>query len=203
MAYVEEGVNSKTQSTRDTVYLIGDSIKGCYAATVREELKDIADVVYPSDNCRNTQYVLTSLHNWLDICNPESVKVVQFNCGHWDIAHWRGEDRNLNTIEIYCDNIKRIIKRLKATFPNAKIIFATTTAMSPAYTTTGNPRSNTEIEAYNNAAVNVCDKDVYINDLFAITENYGVDAYHDYCHFNEQGSKKLGKSIAEFIREVL
>lgn len=203
MAFIEDGVKPKCAKTRDTVYLIGDSIKGCYAAAVREELNDIADVVFPEDNCRNTQYVLTSLNNWLNICNPESVKVVHFNCGHWDIAHWNGEDRSLNTIEVYADNIKRIIKRLKTTFPNAKIAFATTTAMSPTYTTCTNPRSNGEIAAYNAAAITACDEDVYIDDLFEITKNYDADKYADYCHLSQSGSKALGKEIASFLRELI
>jgi hypothetical protein len=203
MAFIEDGATTKTEATRDTVFLIGDSIKGCYAPFVKEELADIAEVVYPTDNCRNTQYVLVSLNNWLNICNPECVKVVQFNCGHWDVAHWSGEERSLNTVEVYADNIKRIIKRLKTVFPNAKIVFATTTAMNPTYTTCTNPRSNEEIAVFNKAAVAACGDDAYINDLFTLSVKYGPEFYQDYCHFNEKGSRDLAQHIALFLRELV
>ena len=91
-------------SEQNTVFLIGDSIRIRYCEYVKKELEDTAQVVYPVENCRFTQYVITNIYDWAASCNPDSVAVVHFNCGHWDIAHWRGEAESLNDIPTYKKN---------------------------------------------------------------------------------------------------
>ena len=206
MSFIEDGIvleKVETQEDKKTVFLIGDSIRMRYCGIVKEELGDIANVIYPAENCRFTQNVITNIYNWATLCDPTKVAVVQFNCGHWDIAHWRGDAESLNTIDTYCHNIVRIINMIKKIFPNAKIVFATTTTMNPSGKQGVNPRTNEEIRAYNQAAVAVCGEDILINDLYAVAETFGEEMYDDYCHPGKEGAMVLGKAVAEYIRKLL
>ena len=135
MNYVENG-NASWQFMCDdkkpNIFLIGDSIRRGYCETVKAELRDIASVFYCDDNCRSTQYIIFSLRQWANsFSDREKVDIVQFNCGHWDVAHWNGYEHPLTSENEYAKNIKMIIVTLKEFFPNAKIVFATTTSMNP------------------------------------------------------------------------
>ncbi len=205
--YLEDGgllEKLATEEGKKNVFLIGDSIRMGYCGTVKAELADVANVFYPEENCRCTQYVMISLLNWSGLCDPEKVDLVLFNCGHWDVAHWNGEDVSLTSKEVYADNIRRIVWQIQKLFPKAHIIFATTTPMNPNGQIGVNPRTTAEIQAYNKAAIETLEgTDTEIADLFAITENWDESQYADYCHFTEAGFQNLGKIVAGFIRERL
>ncbi len=206
MGYIEDGITHEKENVSDllpTVFLIGDSIRLGYCETVKSELCDIANVVFPKENCQFTQHVLVCLEDWAAICDTDKVALVQFNCGHWDVAHWFGEEESLNSVEVYVANLKRIIKKIKRTFPNAKIVFATTSTMNPNGSIGRNPRTNEEICRYNEAAVAACKDEAYINDIYAITKEYGSEMYADYCHLTTEGFKLLGKEVAKFIRNLI
>ena len=116
MAYIEDG-NAKTQflcsDTKKNVFLIGDSIRKGYCATAREALSDVAEVFYVDDNCRNTQYVITNLSGWAKaFSDPTRVDLVQLNCGHWDIAHWRGGAFSLTSEGEYARNLQIIMEMI-------------------------------------------------------------------------------------------
>lgn len=204
--YLEDSVNARQteQTEKPVVFLIGDSIRMGYCETVKQELADAAEVVYPEENCRYSQYIITSLRTWSGLCDPDRVKVVQFNCGHWDAAHWDGEEIALNTPEMYQQNIRRIIARLRSMYPNAKIVFATTTPMNPNGENSVNSRTTEEIIRYNEVAVKaVGDCGVKVNDLFAITEDWEASCYEDYCHYTPEFSAVLGRHVAAFLRNEL
>ena len=59
MGYLEDGnVAAATvdyDPQKSSILLIGDSIRLGYCKTVREQLADVANVFYPTENCRNTQ----------------------------------------------------------------------------------------------------------------------------------------------------
>ena len=183
-----------------TVLLIGDSIRMGYCNTVREELKGNAETVFPVENCRNSQYIIASLDRWKSLCEPENVAVVHFNCGHWDIAHFGKDEESLTSICEYKRNINQIIRRLKAVYKNAEIIFSTTTTVDENAPVGINHRTNNEIKAYNTAAAGVClSADVCINDLYSISKSFNSSLYVDFCHFTAEGYSILGKATAEFI----
>ena len=174
MGYVENG-NAKTafdcSAEKANVFLIGDSIRMGYCETVKKELSDVAEVFYIKDNCRSSQFIIVSLEEWKNKFDDASkVNVVQFNCGHWDIARWSGYELPLTSEEEYAKNIKMIIDLLRMKFVNAKIIFATTTPMNPCVDVPClNPRDNKTIEKYNGIAVKVAKENgVEINDLYEI-----------------------------------
>jgi lysophospholipase L1-like esterase len=207
MAYLEESVmNSSFECTKDkkNVFLIGDSIREGYCKSVKDELSNIANIFYINDNNRNTQFVITNLRAYCSKFNsPELVDIVHFNCGHWDIAHWNGAETSLTSIEEYARNLETIIELIKKLFVNAKIIFATTTSMNPCGQKGVNPRTTKEIKEYNSVAVEICLKDnVSINDLFEYVKDWDSSAYIDYCHYTDESNQKLGKIVAERLKEL-
>lgn len=205
MTYIEDGVHleiAKTDSQKKTVFLIGDSIRMGYCDTVRERLCDMANVIYPAENCRNSQFILTSLATWASMTEPESVDAVLFNCGQWDVAHFEGDDFNLTDIRTYAHNIKRIIGRLRRHFPNAKVLFANTSSMSPGGVVGRNPRTNAEIEAYNREAALVArELGVPVCDVYGFTLHFTAEQFRDYCHLTADAFAALGAFVASFIRE--
>jgi len=201
--YLEDSVNERLagESEKKVVFLIGDSIRMGYCETVKRELADTAEVVFPEENCRYSQYIITSLRAWSGLCDPERVALVQFNCGHWDVAHWNDEEVSLNSPEIYAHNIRRIIDRLRVIYPNAKIVFATTTPMNPDGSNSVNSRTTQEIMAYNAVGVHTAQAcGAEVNDLFAYTQDWPSSCYEDYCHFTPESFEKLGVHAADFLR---
>lgn len=204
--YLEDSVNTRQaeQTEKPVVFLIGDSIRRGYCETVKNELLDVAEVIYPEENCRFSQYIITSLRAWSGLCNPERVRLVQFNCGHWDVAHWDGEEISLNTVETYQENIRRIIARLRIMYPLAKIVFATTTPMNPDGSIGVNPRTTQEIIRYNKAAAETCAEcGVQVNDLFAYTEKWDSSCFRDYCHLTPEHFAVLGRHVAACLRKEM
>lgn len=204
--YLEEAVEGRSNgaSGRKTVLLIGDSIRLGYCRTVRDELSDVADVVYPEENCRFSQYILVNLPAWAGLCDPDKVALVQFNCGHWDAAHWGGEEEPLNALPVYQDNVRRIIRRLRLLFPCARVVFATTTPMNPDGSMGKNPRTTEEICRYNEAAVRAArEEGATVDDLFAFARDLAPSCYQDYCHYTPEYFALLGRQVASFLREAL
>ena len=207
IGHIEEGVSAvKHSNKRKSILMIGDSICRGYSPFVREEFEESFDVIYPADNCRNSQYIITTLLTWVnEIEDKSNVEVVSFNCGHWDIAHWNGDNESLTSIAEYEENIKKIIRQIKNFFPNAKILFFTTTPMSPDYNMDSiNPRSNDEIKRYNAVAVRAAkDSGVYIEDLFSYMEGWTAEKFMDYAHLTPDANKELGKHISDIIMKIL
>ena len=205
MAWTEEAMAEQKQvSEKNIVFLIGDSIREGYCETVRRELAEDAEVVYPDENCRFSQYILVRLRQWAGMCDPRKVVLVHFNCGHWDAAQWSGEEGPLNTPEQYQENIRRIIACLRRIFPNAKLVFATTTPMNPNGSNSANPRTTERIIAFNRAGVEAAKACcVKVNDLFSFTKEWDPSCYLDYCHYTAEHARILGEHVAEFIRAEL
>lgn len=193
------------ESSLKNVFLLGDSIRIGYCEFLKENLKGVANVIYPAENCRNTQYTYVSLSNWLGLVkDPLKIDAVYWNNGHWDISHWAHDEYSLNTDEQYCHMLERIQKRLKLVFKNAKIIFATTTPMNPNGTMGENERTTEEIARYNLAAKNILkNAGVLIDDLFEFTKKFDSRYYADYCHFTEDGFKIIAEHISDYLKEVL
>jgi len=201
--YLEDMASKSAEKTSSVpeILLIGDSIREGYCKYVAESLRGRADVKWPNDNCRNSQYILTSLATWRGLV--ASPKVVNFNCGHWDAAHWDGDDDALTSVEEYGRNIRKIIQRIRRYWPDAKIIFATTTPMSPSGKQSRNPRTTESIIRYNAEAVKVAKSmGVEVNDLFAVLEKWPTSDYKDYAHLTEPAAKRLGEIVASRLAKV-
>lgn len=195
-----------SRSAREKVFLIGDSIREGYCPYVEEFLDGTFEVAYPNENCRNTQYVLTSLRGWTTMFDDvDKVKVVCFNCGHWDIAHWNRESESLTTETDYCRNLKRIIQRLKKSFAYAEIVFFTTTPVNESLLSTmANPRTNEEIERYNQLAIKVAKEEgVCVGDMYEVVSRFGEECYKDYAHLKDEYCERLGEYVASVIKSCI
>ena len=200
---VQNAENISYDQEKKNVLLIGDSIRRGYCETVRQELADVANVFWPDENCRNSQYIVTRIRTWAANL-PADIDLVQFNCGHWDVAHWNGDEYPLTSPEEYERMNRMIIRQLKKYYPKAKIVFATTTAMNPNGVIGVNPRTNAEIVRYNEIGTAVAGElGLQINDLYGVTVQYGEDMFSDYCHLTVDGFAQLGKVVAAFIRGCL
>lgn len=187
------------------VLLLGDSIRMGYCHIVKDDLRERAEVYYPTENCRYTQHTYVELANWMDSQPADhAIDVIHWNNGHWDISHWDGSPEPLNSIPLYCEMLERIYRRLIAYCPKAKIVFALTTPMNPAGTIGKNPRSNQEIQCYNQAAAELMQRlGVPVNDLYQHMKDCSESFYIDHVHYTEDGYRRLAERVGAVIRPWL
>ena len=187
------------------ILLLGDSIRLGYCQIVKELLKDEYEVIFPETNCRCTHFTLESLEFWASLCDRDRIAAVHFNNGQWDAARFGGaEEEPLTSLPVYSHNIERIASRLKKYFPDALIAYATTTPMNPGDAPCGSPRTTDEIREYNRIGTEVMDKmGIPVDDLFAVSEPLSSEYFADCVHFNEEGYRILGETVAEFLRTHL
>lgn len=204
-ACMEEAEKVITDDSKKTVFWVGDSIRMGACNYTKEYLSDVANLVFPEENCRFTQYTFVNLAQWRNlIADPEKVDVVFWNNGHWDIAHWGDSGESLNDIETYCKMLERLYNRFREWFPNAKVVFYTTTPMNPANVPWVNWRTNDEIIKYNNAATEALkSKDILIFDAFSLLKDKPAHFYSDYCHFTDEGFQEFGRLVADYLKTLL
>lgn len=208
MKWVEDGDSAARFCCSDekpNIFLIGDSIRQGYCETVKNELSGEAEVFYFKDNCRSSQYIIFNMKKWAGLFDDRSrVDLVQFNCGHWDIAHWNGNAHSLTSESEYERNLGVIIDNLKHFFPRAKLVFATTSPMNPSGKMGVNVRTDEEIDRYNAIAVDVMQRNsIPVNDINAFVRPWGSDCFKDYCHLTEEGFATLGKYVAEQLKSYI
>ena len=189
------------------IYLIGDSIRfGAesvnspgYGVYVKEKLNGIAEVYSPDENCRFAQYTLRYLYNWTSEFDTESIDIVHWNNGLWDVLRIHG-DEPLTPIDVYVTFLERIYKKLRVLFPNAKIIFALST---PVIEELGNPdfmRYNKDIREYNVVAQKLMGKlGVQVNDLYSVAAEFGEKYHADWVHYDEEGSSLLADAVIKAL----
>ena len=198
------------------ILLIGDSIRyGAasnpeyktadspgYGVYVKEMLKGEANVFAPNDNCRFAQYTLRYLYDWSREIDPQKIDIVHWNNGLWDVVRLDGEEP-LTPIDVYELMLGRVCNMIKKLFPNAKIIFALSTAVVEEWARPDFMRYNSDIEKYNEAAKRVMkEKGVLVNDLYTISAGFDNSLHADWVHFNEEGSKILAQAVCEKIRSI-
>ena len=207
LSRTEEGFSEiKYESKGKKIFLIGDSICRGYRPFVRNNFKGTYDVLYPEENCRNSQYIITSLKGWVNAFeDTDDVELVSFNCGHWDIAHWNAEPESLTNIAEYEHNIRRIIRQLKRFFPKAMILFFTTSPINPnGKIEMQNPRNNDEIRIYNEASVKAAKSEgVFVEDLYAFMKEWDETHFTDYVHLTPEAAEQLGDHITKVILNLL
>lgn len=187
------------------ILLIGDSIRMGYDKYVKDALSGVADVYYPDENCRFSEYTLRFAHEWKDKLGcPDELDLVHWNAGLWDVIELFG-DEPLSTLEYYEYNITRIAKRLRMLFPNAKMVFATSTPVIEEKCSPSFKRHNATIEKYNEAALRALEgTDTVINDLYATMASAPLSYHSDSVHFyTPEGTELIGgKVLAVISREL-
>ena len=189
------------------IFLLGDSIRfgstdgnsPGYGVYVKEMLQGKAEVYAPNENCRFVQYTQRYLHEWAKDIDCEKIDVVHWNNGLWDLLHIQG-DEAFTELSVYLNLLRRVHKRIRDIFPNAKVIFALTTAVIESMAKPDFIRYNAEIEQYNAAAAALmAELGVEVNDLYTVTRAMGEDMHADWVHYNEEGSKILAQKVIEKI----
>lgn len=187
------------------VVLIGDSIRMGYDKYIKDALSGVAEVYYPDENCRFSQYVLRYAHNWKsEFKCGDDVDLVHWNAGLWDVLELFG-DEPLTPLDTYGENILRIYKRLKLLFPKAKFVFATSTSVNEEIAKPDFFRHNKIIEKYNKKAVDILSStDTYINDLYPLTKSFPDSYRSDFVHFyTPEGTEQIGGRVLSVISKLL
>ena len=187
------------------ILLLGDSIRMGYDKYVKEALADVAEVYYPKENCRFAVNVLRFAHDWKKNGEwPSDIDLVHWNAGLWDALELFG-DEPLTPVELYEQYIGRVYKRLKLLFPNAKMVFATSTSVLEERCGVNFRRHNATIEKYNEAAIRaLAGTDTVINDLYAISKTCPEEYHSDAVHYRTmEGTATIGgKVISVICREL-
>ncbi len=187
------------------VILIGDSIRMGYDKYVKESLRDAAEVYYPAENCRFATYIIRFVHEWKKKGEwPEDADIIHWNAGLWDLPEIM-DDGTVTPIEHYATQIARIDRRLRLLFPNAKIVFATSTAVQEEKYGKDFMRRNSVIEQYNAAAINALSgTGTIINDLYAITASCPEACHSDKTHYSTpDGIKLVGDRVLSVICDAI
>ena len=188
------------------VLLIGDSIRIGYDKSVKKTLEGKANVIFPSENCRFAAYVLRHLAEWCGTeVNAAEIDVVHWNAGLWDCLRLYGEDVH-TPIDIYAYYIDRVCARLKRIYPNAKIIFATSTSVQEEKMVPNSVmRYNHEIEEYNRVAVEIAEKYGFgVNDLYAVSAALPSEAHSDAVHYyTPAGTEAFTNEVLKHLCQAL
>ena len=186
------------------VLLIGDSIRMGYDKAVKHTLQNRANVYFPEENCRFAAYVLRYIHEYKRLVGDNQVDVLHWNAGLWDNLRWFGEEPQ-TPVEIYAYYIERICVRIQKIFPEAKVIFATSTSVQPELMLPYCKRDNKEIELYNEAAVKVVTKYGFqVNDLYAVSAALPIEAHSDAVHYyTPLGTKILTEQVLSYLLPAL
>ena len=195
------------------VLIIGDSISIEYLPFVKEYLGGKAEVTRPykesgeAENCQGTTNGLVSIDRWIGNTRWD---IIHFNFGLHDIKHVDLETRENSkdpqapqqaSPKQYKKNLKSIVKTLKAT--GAKLIFATTTPYPDDVK--GPLRKAGMPKVYNDIALEIMKKNkILVNDLHAFVLPRMAELQRPVnVHFLEDGSKALGKEVANIIQEQI
>ncbi len=186
------------------VLLIGDSIRIGYDKAVKKSLEGKANVYFPEENCRFASYVLRYVHTYKSLIQDGDVDVIHWNAGLWDCLRLFEEEPQ-TPIDVYAYYIERICVRIKKVFPNAKVVFATSTRVRSELMKKTAKRYNEEIEQYNEAAVAVVKKYGFlVNDLYAVSADLPDEAHSDNVHYNTPiGTRAFAKAVLSHIVPLL
>ena len=186
------------------ILLIGDSIRLGYDKYVKMAFEDVAEVYYPEENSRFVMYVYRRLHEWKgELKCGNDIDVVHWNAGLWDDLILP-DGKHLTPIEIYREYIDRTCNMIKILFPNAKMIFATSTPVQEELFLYCK-RYNKDTEEYNKVAVEVVKSyGAEINDLYSLAKAAPVEYHSDLTHYyTKEGTKLLTDQVVKCLEETL
>lgn len=186
------------------ILLIGDSIRRGYDEAVKESLSGIAEVYFPEENCRFASYVLRYIHEYRKLTEDKTFDIIHWNAGLWDCLRLFGEDPH-TPLDVYEYYIDRICIRIKKLFPEAKVIFATSTWVQSEKMSPDAKRYNEEIEAYNKVAVDTVKKYGFIvNDLYEVAKSLPDEAHSDAVHYyTSMGTEAFTKKVLSALTPAL
>ena len=202
----ESNVILENLDSKPKVALFGDSIlKGAFPH-IQEGFPG-GYLYYNGEIARSSGYLKRYLHEWAyEMGIGSNIDVVVFNAGLWDILRFN-EGEPMVSLTEYKRNIEDIILQCGYLFPQAKIVFSTSTKVIMEkwmdHGVVWN-RRNRDIRMYNEAAISIVKKHGgIVNDLYKVSEPMAEDAYIDTTHFTENVYKKLAKTTLATINRYL
>lgn len=186
------------------VLLLGDSIRQGYDKAVQKTLEGRANVYFPQDNCRFAAYLLRTVHEYRSLIPEGDVDVLHWNAGLWDCLRLFGEDPQ-TPVDIYAYYIDRLCARIRKTYPNAKVIFATSTRVISEQMDPDFKRYNEDTEAYNRAAAEIVRKYGFeVNDLYALSCTLPEEAHSDPVHYyTPMGTEAFANQVLSVLCPAL
>ncbi len=184
--------------------LIGDSIRMGYDKAIKKTLEGKANVYFPEENCRFAAYLLRYIHGYKKLVEEGEVDVIHWNAGLWDCLRLFEEEPH-TPIDVYAYYIDRLCQRIKKVFPEAKVIFATSTSVQSEKMDKDFKRYNEEIEEYNKVAVEVVKKYGFeINDLYRVSTTLPEEAHSDQVHYyTSMGTKAFAEQVLSCVVPAL
>lgn len=189
------------------VLLIGDSISIGYTLDVRRELAGVANVYRPATNCGPTTRGLAEIDNWL---GDRKWDLVHWNHGLHDLKYMGPKGQNLAdpqaedshqqvAMDQYAANIKKIAERIKH---SARIVIWRETTPVPQG---AQGRVVGDAAKYNEAAATVIAEvgGIETDPFFQFAESIKQHQRPANVHYTPEGSKQLGKHVAEVIKHAL
>jgi len=203
---------------RPNILLYGDSISMGYTETVRRELSGRATVFRLFRNGRSSGDFISNMEKqrktmfspYLEGGWDFTWDLIHFNVGLHDLRYSDDDGKpdkingnQMTTIDLYKDNLRKICRYLLSRYPNAKLVFATTTPVPE-----GEPgRLAMDVLKYNEAAGEILSEyqKITINDLYGFTKpNFDLWVVRPgNVHYNSLGQTEQGKQIAQVISNLL
>lgn len=194
------------------IFLLGDMVRytsnhhcgyGLFAA---QQLQDDCGVYMPPEDCGSAEMILRNLYRWSRMftgCYRYDVDIVHWNCGLWDVERIMG-DEPITPVAEYSAKLVRIHHRLREIFPNAVIVFATTTPVFEIDQYGPVRHYNRDVTAYNQAARAVLEPlGAVIDDLHAAAKDFdGRTMYSSATNLSPRGAEELARTVASCIRNV-
>ncbi|WP_159023911.1 SGNH/GDSL hydrolase family protein [Formosa sp. L2A11] len=194
------------------VLIYGDSVSIMYSSTVIKKLAGKANVIRLFKNGGASKDFIPNMekmHNTMFQPNLEQGwnfkwDVIHFNVGLHDLKYLKGKHLNISgeqvsSISEYKAQLRAICNYLKANYPEAKLIFATTTPVPEE----AKGRKKGDSIVYNKAALEVLSEypNISVNDLYTYTKPH-LEAWAQEpgnVHYNALGSEQQGKEVARVI----
>ncbi|MBU3011366.1 hypothetical protein KO506_08125 [Polaribacter vadi] len=199
------------------VFIYGDSVSIGYTEYVRASLKDKACVYRLHTNGQSSNHFIARMEAMRKKMFQPYLKggwnfewdAIHFNVGLHDLKYLAGKKldkengKQVSTLKVYEDNLHKIIKYLKANYPKAKLIFATTTPVPEG----AEGRFAGDSIKYNKVALNVMKQypEVLVNDLFTfsvpVLKEHGVKKGD--VHYKAEGSRLQGIQVSKKIADAI
>jgi len=190
--------------------LIGDTIRSGYQAYVPLYLDKQVEIWCPEESRVNSFDILGAADSWFKNLNT---RLLHVNSGLEDLKCIPfTEHENLVPIDAYIKNVERIIKYIHREWPEAILIWATTTPViqQDQYLLSVKAGEfvyySEDVIYYNTALKATCEKmGVPVNDLyqFVISGDPSRIMLEDGIHFSETGYELLAEQVANAIQVFL
>ena len=188
-------LSKSADDVRPKVLLVGDSISIGYIDSVRELLKDKAQVHGLPIATKSSTHGLAEIDTHLAKMQWD---VIHFNWGLNDLEHF-GTGKHRVGLDLYEKNLTRLTDKIEKT--GAVLIWATTT---PVPKGTGS-RTHGDAVKYNAVAAKVLQgRDIRVNDLysFALSRLADIQIPAD-VHYTVEGYTVLGGQVAQSVQLAL